>query len=283
MTAIELTELMTSDLNNSYPSDRVKLTHKADEALCEMWAGEWGCNIPSDIVFAGTIPLMDVEIEIDERDTILPDNMGNGCIVKYRVVIFEHYKTIIEECGGRITGIGAIVADDPLREWECLIVICTKTGRDGFGALGLYRRHKATGVIMPIPEEEQTNMRIIAYNYLRTWYSIQIAMLNPEIKKAFGRPKMIKERTKTTGERNGARITRYVKRYVVNEIALSETLYGKNVKTRKRQALCWYVCGHWRHYKSGRMTFIKGYWKGAMRDAKRNLDDGRIRQILDDA
>lgn len=283
MTDLELSELMTSDLNNSYPSDKVKLTYKADEALCEMWAGEWGCNIPSDIVFAGTIPLMDVEIEIDERDIILPDNMGNGYIVKYRVVIFERYKTIIEEMGGINAAIGAIVADDPLREYECLIAICTKAGWESFGAFGLYRRHKATGVIMTIPEEEQMNMRNIAYNYLRTWYSIQIAMLNPEIKKAFGRPKMIKERTKTTGERKGARITRYVKRYVVNEIALNETLYGKNVKTRKRQVLCWYVCGHWRHYKSGRMTFIKGYWKGAMRGAKRNLDDGRIRQILAEA
>lgn len=283
MTDWELTELISNDFANSHASDKVRLTHKGDDALCEMWAGEWGCNIPSDIVFAGTIPLMDVEIEIDERDVILPDNMGNGYVVKYRVVILEHYKTIIEEMGGRTATIGAIVADDPWSEYECVIAICTETGWESFGAFGLYRRHKATGAIMTIPEEEQTNMRKIAYNYLRTWYSIQIAMLNPEIKKVFAQLKTIKERVKKGGERKTQRITRYVKQYVVNETALSNILYGEDVKERKRHTLCWYVCGHWRHYQSGRMTFIKGYWKGRMRDAKRNLDDGRIRQILADA
>ena len=35
-----------------------------------------------------------------------------------------------------------------------------------------------------------------------------------------------------------------------------------------RKAMIWYVTGHWREYKSGKKVFIQGYWKGALRNMK---------------
>ena len=50
-------------------------------------------------------------------------------------------------------------------------------------------------------------------------------------------------------------------------------------KKINRKCLCWYVIGHWREYKNGNKIFIQGYWKGALRNAKKNYDDGRERII----
>lgn len=38
-------------------------------------------------------------------------------------------------------------------------------------------------------------------------------------------------------------------------------------KLHKRKIKCpyWPVIGHWRHYKSGKIIFIKPYWKGPKR------------------
>ena len=35
-----------------------------------------------------------------------------------------------------------------------------------------------------------------------------------------------------------------------------------------RKAMIWYVTGHWREYKNGKKVFIQGYWKGALRNMK---------------
>ena len=41
----------------------------------------------------------------------------------------------------------------------------------------------------------------------------------------------------------------------------------------------WYVVEHNRIYKNGKNVWIDGYWKGALRDVKRNLDEGKERRI----
>lgn len=44
----------------------------------------------------------------------------------------------------------------------------------------------------------------------------------------------------------------------VNENGLNQTKHTGNVK----QCPCWSVRGHWRHYKSGKVIFVKDYKKG---------------------
>lgn len=38
-----------------------------------------------------------------------------------------------------------------------------------------------------------------------------------------------------------------------------------------RHSMIWYVTGHWREYQNGKRIFIQGYWKGALRHMKNTM------------
>ena len=86
------------------PSDRVCLDSKIYNKLYSLWREnaavpndspylkreEKTYGIPSDLLFARTIPLKDCDIWVDETSE------PGGVVVKYRVVIFEHYDKQID-------------------------------------------------------------------------------------------------------------------------------------------------------------------------------------------
>ena len=120
----------------------------------------------------------------------------------------------------------------------------------------------------------------LASHYIYHWYALQIMMLNP----------VIKDRLLTVSKKEKLRISessiigvdnsqkkkrkaRYVKYKTISQVLIQSDIL------RKKHALCWYVIGHYRHYKDGRKTWVHGYWKGPMRELKKNLDEGRERLI----
>ena len=115
--------------------------------------------------------------------------------------------------------------------------------------------------------------------FLTNYIGIQMALLHPEIKDVFS------VKTTAVGD-NGRllskkatkrqRVARYVKVRTINQNKLHE-VQNKRQFTRKCQA--WFVLGHWRQYKDGHRTFIQGYWKGPLREYKRNFDNVRIREV----
>lgn len=111
------------------------------------------------------------------------------------------------------------------------------------------------------------------------WYGINVMMLNPEIKDfAFSetrkakapKNKIIQGKQERNQRKRKAKYVKY--KYLNNDILTSE----KSPLVRK--TLCWYVIGHYRTYKkTGKRIWIKGYWKGPMRKAHKNFDEGRER------
>ena len=78
---------------------------------------------------------------------------------------------------------------------------------------------------------------------------------------------------------NRKRIVRYVKQRYVGTEKLIDAITGGG-QSRTYHALVWHVVGHWRRLPSGQKTFVRPYWKGAMRSLKRNLDEVERRLVL---
>ena len=79
--------------------------------------------------------------------------------------------------------------------------------------------------------------------------------------------------------RERKRVVRYVRKHYITADDVDEVLYGKGHRDFERKTMAWYVIGHWRQYQNGTRKFIKGYWKGPLREMKRNFDGGRLREI----
>ena len=115
--------------------------------------------------------------------------------------------------------------------------------------------------------------------FIVDYIGIQLAMLHPEIKNVFRVDNVPvgdngKILSKKAIKRN--RVVRYVKVQTIDSKRLRD-IQSKRSFTRHCKA--WFVLGHWRQYKDGHRTFIQGYWKGPLREYKRNFDNVRIREV----
>lgn len=261
------------------PSDMVSLKGKDDDALCELWkkgcSGNFAKNgyIPSDLFFAGNIPLLDCAITVDERDK---DN-EKGQVCDYRVVVFEDYQERIKKADGDATEVGAVVITKNGRSMFIPMMVCEgmdtiMIGEIGWNNVSAERRENTKRYV------SQQGITAMAYAHLVTWYGIQVALLHPTVKNVFKNPSTERVYNPDAKKnRKHKRVTRYIKRHIINSDDIEAALYGTG-REFTRHTLVWYVIGHWRCYADGRKVFIQPYWKGALRELKMNLDD-REREI----
>lgn len=285
----ELDNIVLLDkISRSSPSDIIKLTKCGDSKIMSLWTSRMnphtsglGVEIPSDLFFAKTIPLLDCRIIVDET------NEKNGMSVQYRVVVFSDYKEIIDSaCDDEFCMVGAVITEfDACSSFVYPIsvvrgvdgLLLTKVGYINMD-IGL-RSYLSQN--MPMLLAAQT-----AGSFLETWYGIQIALLHPIIKDVFkicGRMKNPEYRKASTNERRN--IVKYIKQHQVDEMEFDNMMYdGSDIKDSEkknkiaRHTLVWYVIGHWRTFKDGKKTFVQPHWKGALKDIKKNIDD-RERKI----
>ena len=271
----EESEELWRDVNKSRPSDSIFLTAADDDRIREVWkeSVKEKDNIPSDLFFSGDIPLMDCEITVDETD--IPREKGGGEVVTYRVVVFPDYKERIANGGeDDAVRVASLVFSQGNRHVMHPIAVVKGfdyllTGSPGFH-----------GIQKPQIQESVSALIPAAYSCISTWYGIQISLLHPTIKEVFAHPKEVRVYDPDSKGKKRKRRTRYIKRHVIKSDEIEETLYGGDSRPFNRHTLVWYVIGHWRHYANGNKVFIKGYWKGVLRELKRNIDDGRDRQIV---
>ena len=130
-------------------------------------------NIPSDIFFADTIPLKDIEIECDERGFI-----KNGKKCSFRVVIFENkIKKLSKLDFLSAESVGIMILGQPF-VCKLYIPIYVMKGYDFIGIKDFWCEK----------QNEITNgmLNQILTEYLTTWYGIQISLLHPQIKTIYG-------------------------------------------------------------------------------------------------
>lgn len=285
----QMNDWILEKLSISNPSDNIKLTRDSDSKLTSLWTNGNKTHvvndklyIPSDLFFAETIPLMDCKIIIDERGHII--NGMNGIICKYRVSIFDDYKHIIDnQPENDVVIVGAVIMEWDEVNGNLFLPICVTKGIDFilFGGVG-WNKIRQSAKDNLSKNKSLAMMQQWGISMLETWYGIQIALLHPTVREVFKNPKTIPEHKETnTNKKKRKNKVRYVKSHVLDPIELDKLIYGEtqgDKKTIKRQALVWYVIGHWRTYKDGKKVFVQPYWKGALRELKKAMPE-REREI----
>lgn len=273
--------LMWRRICDSYPSDLVCMTEKEDYEIQELWkhaVKRESATIPSDLFFAGKIPLLDCRIRIDETA-----DGGNMC--EARVVIFEDYPDLIKAAASKKGGVcvGAVVTY-PSNGIYFFSPIYVEEGCDGIlgSAPGVHSDRASIGErdiqAAYIGTEAVKEICHSAELFLCTWYGIQIALLHPNVQNVFAHPN---EMLVSNGDRKkyGYRkhYVKYIKKHVINAAEIRSAAKAAST-AREYHTLVWYVIGHWRKNANGTKSFVRPYWKGKLRDIKMDLD-GRIREI----
>lgn len=126
---------------------------------------------------------------------------------------------------------------------------------------------------------------------LGLWYGLQKSLLKPvtirnssrekrivHIRKPEDRPIPKKPDTSKNKDSNRTKI-----KYYKRETNLEYTyVYNEGVTKNEYRRHCkkWYVTGHFRHYKDGKIIFIDGYWKGPERNDEYLAVNARKRELV---
>ena len=298
-------EELNKKINASQETDIIYLTGRSDNALRDIFtpSDELGLrSVPSDILFAGTIPVMDMCVHVNETDTH-PENgiMAENAV--YRVVIFPDFKEILENTPeNEFAEIGALVMNVPAsmkelkngtskRKTILKLSVCKGTDMLGssnmMGYMGMTWEEAAL-----ISRTINGSIGEMLVDYMTTWYAIELALLNPLIHESIGDgTKKIAYDRASAGNRNGKNNrkktkTRYVRHLTIKKENIDNALYGEpqsgTGKKYHRKKLLWYTIGHWRSNGPGRKrSFVKGHWKGPLKDVK-SLREARERTLSTD-
>lgn len=208
-------------------------------------------NLVSDIIWSQTIPMTDFVINVEGR--------------KIRFCFFdeaiENLDTIPSEKRGMV---GAIQELGHNHFWLCGV----KKGEYGMNVSDEHYDMDGTAYKSSISDDK-------LFELIRLWHGIQLMLLNPKTEEMLRQGKTSKQskRVRKDGERK--RVTYYIKRHYLDGEKIHNTL-----REFTRHCKAWYVVGHWRNLPSGGVTYVKGHWKGELRNLKRNIDSGRERKIV---
>lgn len=248
-------------------TDKITLTKETADELFGLWAfSAYKDDVeknklffPSDLFYADTIPLKHIVIDgafIPPYETMSAD---------YRV-LDKPEKVVYPHIDGELD----IFMEMTIRFGR--MVIKAKISGTKTQNFALVFRHDiyVDGIKREVGLDyiQAVNRYIQAAGQI--WYGVQIALLHPQIKEVFARSitTTAKEKIPKSEWKNyGQKTYRYVRNHVIKTDDLLEVVYGKN--KRERHALIWYVTGHWRYYKDGKVSFVQGYWKGALRETKK--------------
>ncbi len=302
ITRINVPEII-QEMGKSQPGDFIKIRNSDDAvALIDVWNGwEEAKPVPCDILCAGTIPLQDMMLDRGSSVTQVDAGSYAEAHPDCRVVIFEGYKREIDAinqmdeeayaCTGTISwqvqikknisvsGTSRFVTTD----FMFIVAMIVTKGSDIIELSDpiIYNMQDNTFHVSKDNIAQADTEECISYanSQLSIWYGIQISLLHPQLKTIFQHPRTEvvydpKARNKKNGKR---RCTRYIRVHTIKSNEIAGALYHPNYT---RKTLAWYVIGHWRTCRNGKRIFVNGFWKGALRDMHRNLDEGRERKVL---
>lgn len=265
---------LLKQIDKSCITDIVEITEEEDKEIQGLWNENFESDImiPSDLLFAETLPIYDLKISIDERKI-------KGEIVNYRVCILQNYSEILKSEKQEIIGYLII---DYFKNKQLIMEIHACYGVNALAInskrIG-YRGFSEEEALFLKSKLKYGDFQDFVFSFLSTWYGIQIALLHPTVKEVFQKPQRIPigKSQKKEYERKKIKI-KYIKRHIIKDKEMKELIHGK-AGSYSRHALIWYVTGHWRTYKSGKKVFIQPYFKGALRETKK-LQSEREREIF---
>ena len=251
------------------PIDLVEMTSAQEEMLGDLWRKYKGLKtdeeyyrVPSDLYFAGTIPLKTFDMAV----TVGRDRM------KVRFSLIDNPVFNDEGCADIMK---IYIFSDDNKTFIGAMPVYVKYGEDCI----FYRKARFLNreLIKDVEAAEEINKGAIGF--LSPWYGIQLALLHPTVREVFSSARTAAGiRDSDSGKKGKSRnVVQYVRVVRMNEDDLKTAIYGSHSAARNRKALIWAVIGHWRKYKNGRTIFIKPYFKGSMRSVK-GTDTGEQRK-----
>ena len=259
--------------SNCYPTDEIIITSKVlnflEQFLISAGFDKHAINIPDDLILEGKTPLPNVIFK-------LPDKENEHT---YRFVLNGVDLYLIDTLNPKM-----FYKRRDLYPHAKVFSVISKFKHDGhFFQTDLEEVYVSEDRMSPhcekLPIETRINLRNYyrsCYNFdsmmLQVWYAVQLLLLHPQIIKSDilkrdGKTKI--SETTALLKKKSKRKACYVKRETVNTDIF-------NHKEFTRKTMCWYVIGHYRKHGDGRV-WVYGYWKGPLRDTKKNHDEGRER------
>lgn len=234
-----------------------------------------GIIVRGDILLAGTIPSPDIEMVIPDMNV-----RGRVCVLD-KDSILDSIRNVKDGHPFLIGFIDIIVLDHikfrvALRMFENLV----------FDWVPIV---KVPNPIYQLEDEKAQREAIEEVSSFRdilflSWYGIQIALLNPVLEARFHRETVPYDDNKKRTNNKKKAPKRYVKKITLGDI--SDITFAKEKGRHQIKEPFWWVTGHWRNQatKEGhKRIFIKGYWKGILREvAEEKNQEPREREIVFD-
>lgn len=228
----------------------------------------------ADIFAAGTIPCNNILFE--DIDFVDIDN--SPWTITAHVFVCDNPEIIIESLNGKddITTIGiirmtAFNIHNPEQYERCDMVIRLRYdwNIDWFPLLSFTEHDFDEYRVNDRYNRALSYMVIVRDEIFLAWYGLQLALLNPVIKERIHRETVPMDEVKAGNnkKKKAKTVKRYVKRITVDD--LSDIEIATDPKRHNMTKSYWWVTGHWRNQKTkdGHIRkFIKGYWKGPMRE-----------------
>lgn len=128
---------------------------------------------------------------------------------------------------------------------------------------------------------ELINCNKLAHSAFMIWYAIQVTLLNPLCKEFTSTTTVVQETTSNKKQKKPPK-KKYIKRLYIDTNKMDELGICVEKNKHKFKSPIWWVMGHWRQYKSGKRVFIKGYWKGALRELQNSESRERVIDVGDE-
>lgn len=281
---------LSKRLGSSAASDFFPIDERSNQWLRLYWEAGNDIEIPSDLFFEKIIPLTDIAIALRKG--------SGGYAYTCRILVFDDViKGIVVEDvrPGEVLEVGAMrmflwdKAVSPSRITLTVPILIVKGNssvvipmRDIEAELISYHRDYAT-------EDAIKRVSDAYVSFMKSWYGLQVALLNPVIKEVVTTNKRayvdpcFRECSKKDYDEDAVRNSRPRYRYMRKIIINPEKAYSQSGSNEERaftrRTRIWRVCGHWRERK-GNIQFVSSYWKGPDKDMANRLIEERERDAL---
>ena len=276
----KLNDMFWSMMDNSAPTDHVILPdNETQNRLQVYWrppAEKMKRAVPADLVLTRTVPIRDLVFTYHFVEPVKKMDV-RVCMFDEPIAITDGGDDFLCEISGGIELYW--VANPDKKKKHMGIPIFAAPERNHLSAT-LFAIRGADTWEHPFGISGQT-VYSFAREILLVWYGIQLSLLNPITERVIVRKQSKPESTRkvVVNPRGGkkARKIVYIRKYIIRENDIMQPIREK----RKTRCPFWYVIGHYRHYKSGKCIFIKGFWKGVDRDKIKNSPEEIRQRLLD--
>lgn len=235
----------------------------------ELELGDEGWDIPTDIIWSGTVSVRDIEFNFGIHDA-----SGVAEISKARIIIDDNYREKLQNLakGDEVTIGKILIFMSSHNTWLGTDLMMNGTSPDAFFYAPVFamKGQLREGIVI----FEASLERVLLY-YLAIWYGTQLAFLHPLTKtcivdKDAPAPKPRKVYNHKAGKKRVLENIRY--QYLDGE-TLEKVLYHSDCasakskskgRTYQRHTQLWHVRG----FTKANGTFVQPYWKGPLAKVK---------------